>query len=156
MTDDESIAMNQGRIFQCLNCKEYINDAMSVCRFCGYAIDSAAAQAAADARDRINRACNDGNYLQIMARTTVIVYFLSWIPLIGMAGSYGFFFLMIGVPVMTVRWWVKYGNIQTDDSDYQRARGRVVISAAIWGGMVIVWLIGSIVYAALFSTMSLE
>jgi hypothetical protein len=151
MASDNLISASQGRIFQCSSCKEYINDSMSNCRFCGTSVDFAVAQSAADIQDKTNQACNDGNFIQTMARATIVMYLVSWAPLIGGAGGWGFLILMLSIPVMIVRWWLKYRNIQTGDQDYQVARGRTVISLAIWGGMIVVWLIGSILYALLFS-----
>jgi hypothetical protein len=124
---------------------------MSSCRFCGAPVDYVAAQSAADLQDEINRACSDGNYLFIVARAMIVMYLISWIPVIGGVGGWGFLALLVAVPVMAIRWWVKYRKIQTVDPDYRTAKRRTIISIAIWGGMVIVWLIGAILYTPLFS-----
>jgi hypothetical protein len=43
----------------------------------------------------------------------------------------GFVFIKYAVPVMTIRWWVKYGRLKTTDSDFRSARNTVILVSAI-------------------------
>jgi hypothetical protein len=52
-------------------------------------------------------------------------------PFLGLAGIVGFVFLKYAVPVMTIRWWVKYGRLKTADSDFRSARNTVILISAI-------------------------
>jgi len=100
-----------------------------------------------------NKACNDGNYISILARSAVVFYLLSWIPILGAFAGWGFLFVMLAIPILVIRWWVKYLEIQTSDKDYQAAKKLILISLAIWAVMAVVWLIGSIIYTLLVASM---
>ena len=43
----------------------------------------------------------------------------------------GLIFVTYALPVMCIRWWVKYGSIKTDDADFPRARLTAIIVTAI-------------------------
>jgi len=34
----------------------------------------------------------------------------------------GFLFLEFAIPIMTIRWWIKFGKIKTDDLEFARAK----------------------------------
>ena len=122
----------QPRIFQCPNCKETIDTAALNCPFCSVSIDPKLAEAAAEVMSKINQACSDASYLRIMAGTLLVSLLLSFLPLVGFVAMIGFYFLVVGVPVMTIRWWVKVGRLTSDESDWRRAKRTVLISTAIW------------------------
>jgi hypothetical protein len=121
MTEGLSLS-SEVRVFPCPNCRQTINTSMQKCAFCSMPIDRAVARASAAATSRISRACNDASYLKIMAGCALIFFFLRFVPLITPVGFMGFLFLEFAIPVMTVRWWIKYGRIQTDDPDFSDAR----------------------------------
>ena len=50
-----------------------------------------------------------------------------FIPFLGLVGLVGYYFLLVAVPVLAIRWWVKFGGIQVDDSDFRRARITVIV-----------------------------
>ena len=147
-------AVDQPRIFQCPNCKEFINTSMAECRFCHVPVDHNFASVAAETQDKTNAACNDASFLKTVARVTVIVYLTSWIPFIGWFGSIAFLILMIAVPIMEIRWYVKYSGIPTKDADYNRAKRDAVVALAIWGAMIVVWILVVIIYAVLVVSLS--
>jgi hypothetical protein len=124
-------------VFPCPNCKETINTSMQQCTFCNAPIDSAAAEQSAAATSRISAAVSDASYLKIMAWAILsffLISFFTFIPglmLIGAAGSLGLLFVTYALPVLCIRWWVKYGKIQTDDTDFPHARGTAIIITII-------------------------
>lgn len=122
----------QPRIFQCPNCKETIDTAALNCPFCSVSIDPKLVEAAAEVMSKINQACSDASYLRIMAGTLLVSLLLSFLPLVGFVAMIGFYFLVVGVPVMTIRWWVKFGRLTSDESDWRRAKRTVLISTPIW------------------------
>jgi hypothetical protein len=126
-------------VFMCPNCKETINTSDSQCPFCSTCIDHDQAQAAAELMAKINQACSDGSYLKIMAGMLLIFFLLRYVPFLGLIGSAGFYFLLIAVPVMAIRWWIKFGAIRTRDSGFRTARFAVIASGAfavVIGGVV--------------------
>jgi hypothetical protein len=131
----------QPRIFQCPNCKQTIDTAAVNCPYCSLSIDPKLAEAAADVMSKINDACSDASYLRIMAGTMFVFLLLSFLPLVGFVAVIGFYFLILAVPVMTVRWWIKFGSLTSDESDWRRARRTILISTAIWGVFLILILV---------------
>lgn len=128
------------RIFQCPNCKQTIDTAAVKCPFCAVSIDPKAAEDAADTMAKINQACSDASYLRIMAGSMLALLLLSFLPLIGFAAMIGFYFLIFAVPIMTIRWWVKFGGLKSDESDWRRAKKTALISIGIWSIFLILVL----------------
>ena len=75
---------------------------------------------------RVNQSCSDASYLKVMAIAILVAFVLSFAPFVGFPGYWGSIFLLFAVPVMLVRWWVKFGSLQTNESDFSRARGTVI------------------------------
>jgi formate hydrogenlyase subunit 3/multisubunit Na+/H+ antiporter MnhD subunit len=46
--------------------------------------------------------------------------------------SWGFLFTFLAVIVMLVRWYLKYGEINTSDPDYQKARSWIYLAGILW------------------------
>lgn len=144
----QGLSLGQPQVFQCPNCREFINVSMTHCSYCGVAINPEAASAAADIQAKVAQACSDANYLKIMARALAAFYLLNWIPFMPLVG-WGFLILLVVVPVMLVRWWVKYRDIQTGDQDYEKAKRDPIIAAVIWSAVAVLWLAVSVVQAIL-------
>ena len=117
-------------VFPCPHCHETINDSVSVCPFCSAPIDRAAAQAAAAKTSRISQACSDGSYLKVMAWSQLTFAGLMLVPFLGLAGIVGVWFLRVAIPIMVIRWWIRFGKIKTTDPDFTRARNATFFAAA--------------------------
>ncbi len=116
-------------VFPCPNCGETINTSLELCPFCAKPVDHVAARVAATETSRISQACSDASYLKIMAWMLLTFVVVMFVPFVGLAGLVGLWFLRFAIPVMVVRWWIRYGKIRTDDLDFVRAkRAAVVIS----------------------------
>ncbi|MBB5316925.1 hypothetical protein [Tunturibacter empetritectus] len=118
-------------VFPCPNCKETINTSMQQCSFCHTPIDRSAAEQSAAITSTISQACSDASYLKVMLGILIPFGALIFFPFLGLAGLIGFVFIKYAVPVMAIRWWVKYGRIKTTDPDFRRARGIVIPVSAI-------------------------
>ena len=57
-----------------------------------------------------------------MVYTAFTFFLLKFVPFLGLLGIVGFMFLEIAIPVMAIRWWVKYNSATSDDRDFSRAR----------------------------------
>ncbi|WP_158790557.1 hypothetical protein [Granulicella sp. L60] len=104
---------------------------MQQCSFCHTPIDQASAEQSAAITSTISQACSDASYLKIMLGILIPFGVLTFFPFLGLAGMVGFVFIKYAVPVMTIRWWIKYGRIKTADPDFRRARGIVIPVTAI-------------------------
>jgi hypothetical protein len=104
---------------------------MQQCPFCSAPIDRAAAEQSAAATSQISQACSDASYLKIMLGVLIPFGVMIFFPFLGLAGIVGFVFIKYAVPVMIIRWWIKYGRIKTTDSDFRSARGTVILVSAI-------------------------
>ena len=120
------------RIFPCPRCNQTIDTAAVQCPFCSAPIDPKLAEAAADRMAKVNQACSDASYLRIMAGSMLVFLLLSFLPLVGFVAMIGFYFLVVAVPIMMIRWWVKFGSLTSDDSDWGRAKRTVLIATGIW------------------------
>lgn len=110
------------KVYPCPNCKETINTSMQQCSFCSATIDHSSADAAAEAFSKVGQACSDASYLKIMAGSALTFFLLRFVPLLGLVGIVGFMFLEVAIPVMVIRWWIKFSSIKTDDPDFARAK----------------------------------
>jgi hypothetical protein len=137
----EAMSSAKVRVFQCPNCKEYINTSVSRCGFCGAPVDALAAEEAAENTAQVNQACSEANYLKIMARALPGFYLLSWVPFLGGIGTLGSLGLFVVIPVMAGLWWSRFRALQTGDPDYKQAKRSVGVALAIWGATVAVWFI---------------
>jgi hypothetical protein len=134
------------QVFPCPNCKETINTSMQTCAFCSASIDTAAAIESAAETSRISHACSDASYLKIMCGTAIAFFFLRFVPLVMHIGWFGLTFLQVAVPVMTIRWWFKYGSIRTNDPDYAQARLSATYVTAGAGLLLIYTVLGLFVH----------
>jgi hypothetical protein len=133
------------RIFECPSCKQTIDTSAVKCPFCSASIDPGAAEAAADNMEKVNQACSDASYLRVMAGSMLVFLLLSLLPLVGFVAMIGFYFLVVAVPIMTIRWWVKFGHLTSDENDWRSAKRTALISAGIWAIFLILIIARSVV-----------
>jgi hypothetical protein len=128
-----SASSNAG-IFECPNCRQTIDSASTQCRFGSAAIDPAVALEATERMARLNQACSDASFLRTMAIAIFVFIGLMFIPyLTSWLGLVGYWFLTVAIPFMSVRWWVRFHAIRTDDRDFNRARTTVIVISALSG-----------------------
>lgn len=133
-------AMNAPTIFECPHCKETIDSTADSCRFCGAKVDHEAAQKAAVLMARINQACSDASYLKSTSLTISVFFLLRFLPFVSPLGMVGFVGLSFAVPIWAIRWWLKFGNIVTEDAEFRKARTTVKV-AGIAVAIVLVVLV---------------
>jgi len=114
-------------LFPCPNCKETIDNTAKTCRFCGQPVDYEAALKAAAELSKVNQACSDASYIKSSAFALPVFFVLRFLPIVSMLGAIGFVGLSIVLPFWSLRWWLKYGKIKTDDAEFLRARKTVAI-----------------------------
>ncbi len=129
MADELSLTseIHRTRVFECPQCKETIDAAQKQCRFCGTSIDAEAAGKAAELMARVNQACSDAGYLRIAAVATLVFLGMMFLPFFSWYGTWGFYILVVAVPVMAIRWWRRFFRIETEDHDFIRARRTVAV-----------------------------
>lgn len=128
-------------IFQCPKCNETIDSTADSCRFCGEKVDHEAAQKAAELLSRINQACSDASYMRSTALAIPVFFVLRFLPFFSMIGAVGFIGLNFVVPIWALRWWRKFGKIQSADPDFRKARMTVEVVAAIVTGVLFLFVI---------------
>lgn len=131
--------MTTAQTFPCPNCREFINDRMSVCRYCNAPVDPLAAAAAVAEQDKINRACNSASLARTVAGVMWLLFFLRLIPMLAAAGA-GMVGGLVAVPVWIIFWMVRYGGIRTEDVDYKRARRNIISAAVLWALLVVTYI----------------
>jgi len=100
------------------------------CRFCSKPVDRQAAAQGADVQARVNTACNQAKMLRNSAGVMWGFFLLGLIPFLPL--GWGFVGLFFVIPVWLIYWQVKFGSLQTQDSDYKRAKRDRFIAFIIW------------------------
>jgi hypothetical protein len=119
------------KVFPCPNCRETINTSMQQCSFCGTPIDATAAEASAELTSRVSAAVSDASYLSILAWALITFFILVFVPLLGILGGVGLIFLRVAIPVMVIRWWIRYGKLHSTDPDLSKARKRAIVVTVV-------------------------
>jgi hypothetical protein len=132
-----SLLLGPIQVYDCPNCHQTINTSMTQCAYCSAVVDPQAAEAAAALTTKVSQACNDASYVRILAGSLIGFFLLYLVPFMGLVGIVGYYFLLVLVPILAIRWWVKFSSIQTDDPDYRRARRNVMIALAIWAAFLL-------------------
>jgi hypothetical protein len=125
-----SSSSNTG-VFECPACKQTIDASAPVCRFCSAPIAPKAAAEAAEKMAKLNQACNDASFLRTMAIGLLVFIGIMFIPFMGLLGVVGYYFLLFAVPVMAIRWWIKFHSVRAEDPDFKRARMTVIVVSAL-------------------------
>ena len=139
--------------FPCPSCKEIISDRMSECRFCGAPVDKGIAQLIAATQQRVNSAFSDSGYIKNAAFLMWGLLGISLIPLVPWVtlGSQITFFILI---VLIVRWYIKFGDVNTSDPDYEKARGSIYIATALWLAIPTYFVIKPLIQLKVFQAVS--
>jgi uncharacterized membrane protein len=125
----ESILSAQPSILACPSCGQMIYSDSTKCRFCSAEIDPVAAAAGAALQKKVNDACNLAKVNRHMASAMWGLFLLGFVFGAARLGVVGLFF---AVPVSVLVWQIKYGNLQTPDADYKKAKRDRWIALALW------------------------
>ena len=117
--------------FPCPSCKEIISDRMTTCRFCGAPVDKEVAQRIGETQQRVNSAYSDAGYIKNAAFLMWGLLAASLIPFVPWV-SWGFLFTFGAIIVLIIRWQLKFGDINSSDSDYQKARSSFYLAIGLW------------------------
>jgi hypothetical protein len=121
--------------FRCIACGEYINTSMTQCRFCAAPVDPEVARMVSLEQDKVNNACSEASYIKSIAVVLAIACGLSFLP-IPVFSTVAFLFFCatyLAVPIMVLRWQVKFGQLRSSDPDYQKAKRVKNIALLLWG-----------------------
>ncbi|MFN0112918.1 MAG: hypothetical protein ACKVZH_29000 [Blastocatellia bacterium] len=145
----EDLSTSQQQNIQCQNCLEFINASLSNCRYCGAVVGLAAAPVEEAAQAKIASACRDGFLLKVMAWILAVCFIALSFSVFGQLALVGFLILLAALPLMLIRWWVKYGRLKTEEPDYQTAKREVLMASFIWLVTILVWLFASVIQSFL-------
>jgi hypothetical protein len=134
---------SQIQVIRCPHCKEYIDARAAHCRFCQGYIDTLTTQVSAELQERVNAAYNEASWLRNVAGAYVIFAVIRFIaPFFAFGSSLVLPIMFVALPVMLVRWRLRFGRLQTDDPDYPRAQRN-------WNVTLLIWLLVPVAYLAL-------
>jgi hypothetical protein len=140
--------------FPCPNCRELINNRMKECRFCGTPIDQGIARQVGETQRNVNRAFSDAGYIKNAAFLMWGLLAVSLIPFVPWV-SWGFLFTFLAVIVLLIRWYLKYGQLNTSDPDYQKARSSIHLALVLWlAALPVAFLIKPLIAAKVFGVAS--
>ncbi|MGB8846688.1 MAG: hypothetical protein WCC73_13475, partial [Terracidiphilus sp.] len=69
---------------------------------------------AAEKMSKINQACSDASFLRTAAISVLAFFGIMFIPFMGLLGIVGYYFLLVAVPFLATRWWVRFSRVQSD------------------------------------------
>jgi hypothetical protein len=96
-----------------------------------------------------NQAVSDASYLRTAAIAMYVFLGLSLIPFIPLVGP-AFTFVFVVVVVLVIRWQVKFGSLQTSDSDYVTRKSwrtsLILLIVALPLGFIVRPIIGEIIF----------
>ena len=122
----------EAKVFQCPNCKQFINNSMTVCKFCSVELDPNLISGLVENQEKVNAAYNSASSLRTLAGAMWLVFFLSFIPILGFFASLGFYGIVIAIPILLIVWYVKYGNLKTTDAEFKTAKKYLYTAFFIW------------------------
>ena len=129
------------QVIRCPHCKEFIDARLAACRFCHGHIDTLTTQVAAETQERVNAAYNEASWLRNVAGAYAIFAAIrNVVPFLAIGSTIVLPIMFVALPVMLIRWRVRYGRLQTDDPDYPRARSNWKVAFLIWLLVPVVWL----------------
>jgi hypothetical protein len=132
----------QIQVIRCPHCKEYIDARSAHCRFCRGYIDTLTTQVSAELQERVNAAYNDGLTVRNTAGVCLILAVIQLVkPLLGLFTEIALLCVFVAVPVMLVKWQLRFGQLQTDDPDYPQAKKNRRVALFIWLCVPIVYLL---------------
>lgn len=127
---------------------------MTNCPFCSAPVDPQAAQAAVEAQEKINRACNGASLIRNLAGVMWVLFFVRLLPFVGCFAGLAVVALFFVVLARLIMWQSRYGGIQTADVDYQQARRNALIALVLWVLMIIVPVVLIVFFAGLSAALS--
>ena len=122
--------LDQPQTFPCPSCNEIINDTSDTCRFCSAPVDRQAAAVLGELQSKVNQACSDASFLKIAAVAMWIFLGLQLVPLLPFGWAFLITFFI--VLVLSIRWMVKFGGLQTTDADFKQAKRSAILSVILW------------------------
>ncbi len=93
---------------------------------------------------KVNQACSDASFVKTTAWAILVAFLFRFVPIVSGLGSVAFLALLVAVPAMAIRWWIKFSGISTDEADFRRAKRTV---AAIGIPITIVLLAVLVLFA---------
>jgi hypothetical protein len=127
--------------FRCPSCREYINTDMTECRYCSAPVDPATAAQLAERQRAVNDAVSDAGNLRAYAGTCAGAFLISFLPL-ARCVAFPFFLVTAAViPVLLIRWQVRYSALSSSDSDFGEARRKWLAALGLWAAPTITYLV---------------
>jgi hypothetical protein len=127
--------------FRCPSCREYINTDMAECRFCSAPVDPAIAAQLAERQQTVNDAVSDAGNLRAYAGTCAGAFLVSFLPLARCVAFPLFLVTAVVIPVLLVRWQVRYGALSSSDSDFGEARRKWLVALGLWAAPLAIYLL---------------
>lgn len=124
--------MSDLKVFQCPNCKQFINNTMTVCKYCSFELDSGLISGLVENQEKVDAGYNSASKLRILAGAMWAFFFLSFVPLIGIVASWAFYVIVILIPILLIVWYARYGSIKTVDAEFKNAKKYLYTAFFIW------------------------
>ena len=129
------------QVIRCPHCREYINARSAECRFCHGYIDTTTTQVAAELQQRVNAAYNEASWIRNIAGAYAIFVAIRLVlPFFAIGSGIVLPIMFVALPILLIRWYVRFGRLQTDDPDYPRAQRNWRIAFLVFLPVALIWL----------------
>jgi hypothetical protein len=136
---------SESQVFACPKCGEMINTSMAQCAYCNAHVDPQWATWASHAQATIAGAFNHANNIMLAARGLVALFLATFIPCGGLVAGIALNLLTLAFPILVLIWFAKYQwglqGIDKNHDDLKQSRQRIIRASIIWGAMLILRLI---------------
>ena len=124
--------MSDLKVFQCPNCKQFLNNTSTVCKYCSVELNDELIAGLVAGQERVDAAYNSASKLRILAGAMWAFFFFSLIPFIGYVSSWVFYVIVVLFPILLLVWVVKYASLKTADPDFNTAKKYLYTGFFIW------------------------
>lgn len=124
--------MSDLKVFQCPNCKQFINNTMTTCKFCSVELDTEMIAGLVGGQEKADAAYNSASKIRILAGAMWVFFFLGFLPFFGFVSTWVFYVIAVLIPIFLIIWYVRFGNLKTLDPEFNTAKKYLYTAFFIW------------------------
>ena len=124
--------MSDIKVFQCPNCKQFINNTMTVCKYCSIQLDANLISGLIVGQEKADAAYNAASKLRILSGAMWVFFFVGFVPFLGYVATWAFYVIAVLIPILLLVWYAKYGNLKTIDAEFKTAKKYLHTAFFIW------------------------
>ncbi|HEX7727608.1 MAG TPA: hypothetical protein VF392_01130 [Terracidiphilus sp.] len=122
----------------CPNCKALMEGEAKVCRACGLPTDWKRKQESEEEKKRVKKAGDQAYAMMLLSFCLVPFFLMRYLPFVAIAGAVGFLLVLVSVPTWAIRWWDRFGKIESTSAEYAKAKKTVLLIGVLTASLTLV------------------